>query len=136
MTALFQCLSLQHSTEATIKASLLIITFWFKEGTDARIRNAIQNHQKRSPLKGWLLAIPQLIARMGAKDEELRGTLLMFLGNLASAYPDALIWGLLTAAQTPRSINQTAAKEIMLQMSASGHTEMVQQVSLLTIVET
>ncbi len=69
---------------------------------------------------------------MGAKDEHIRKSLLKFLGRLAQKYPDALIWSLLTAAATPRSIHQSAARDIMSQMSAQGSEEMVVQAQMIS----
>lgn len=58
----------------------------------------------------------------------LRYSLIDFLMQIAGSYADALIWPLLTASQTPRSVHQSAALDIMQQMAASAaHTKMVKQ---------
>lgn len=78
--------------------------------------HAFQKNLKETQHKAWLNVLPQLIARLGTKDERLRASLLEFLLAVARSFPHAVIWPLLTAAETPRSIHQTAAREIMEKM--------------------
>lgn len=116
LVAMFQSIFLQHTAERTLKQTLLAITIWFRHGSNAKVLQALQKHLKETQHKAWLNVLPQLIARLGAKDERLRASLLEFLLAIARSYPHAVIWPLLTAAETPRSIHQTAAREIMEKM--------------------
>jgi FKBP12-rapamycin complex-associated protein len=127
--ALFQSIKLQSGPEQGVKATLLALTLWFRYGgAHRRILTAVKAHLKDTPTNTWLPTIPQLIARLGAKDITLRYSLIDFLMQIAGSYADALIWPLLTASQTPRSVHQSAALDIMQQMSASAlHTKMVKQ---------
>ena len=127
--ALFQSIKLQSGPEQGVKATLLALTLWFRYGgAHRRILTAVKAHLKDTPTNTWLPTIPQLIARLGAKDITLRYSLIDFLMQIAGSYADALIWPLLTASQTPRSVHQSAALDIMQQMSASVlHTKMVKQ---------
>jgi phosphatidylinositol kinase/protein kinase (PI-3 family) len=114
--AMFQSISLQHTAERTLKQTLLAITVWFRYGSNFKVLQAFHKHLRGTQHKAWLNVLPQLIARLGAKDERLRASLLEFLLAVARSFPHAVIWPLLTAAETPRSIHQTAAREIMEKM--------------------
>lgn len=116
LVAMFQSISLQHTAERTLKQTLLAITIWFRHGSNAKVLHAFQKNLKETQHKAWLNVLPQLIARLGTKDERLRASLLEFLLAVARSFPHAVIWPLLTAAETPRSIHQTAAREIMEKM--------------------
>lgn len=116
LAAMFQSISLQHTAERTLKQTLLAITVWFRYGANPKVLQAFHSHLKKTQHKAWLHVLPQLIARLGAKDERLRASLLDFLLAVARSFPHAVIWPLLTAAETPRSIHQTAAREIMEKM--------------------
>lgn len=113
---MFQSISLQHTAERTLKQTLQAITLWFRYGSNRKVVEAFQKYLKETHHKAWLNVLPQLIARLGAKDERLRSSLLDFLLAVARSFPHAVIWPLLTAAETPRSIHQTAAREIMEKM--------------------
>ncbi len=129
LLALFRAIELQSSREHQIKATLLIISLWFRWGTQPRVLESLQGHLRSTEERGWLAAVPQLIARLGAKDHNIRESLLDFLKTISNVFPDALIWPLLMAAQTPRSAHQDAAKEIMLFMSGKSNARiMVQEV--------
>ncbi|KAI5450344.1 hypothetical protein NCC49_003127 [Naganishia albida] len=114
--SMFQSISLQHTAERTLKQTLLAITVWFRYGANPKVLQAFHSHLKKTQHKAWLHVLPQLIARLGAKDERLRASLLDFLLAVARSFPHAVIWPLLTVAETPRSIHQTAAREIMEKM--------------------
>lgn len=128
---MFQCIDLQHSAERILKQTLQAIALWFRYGSNVDVLNAFQKYLKQSPHRAWLGVLPQLIARLGAKDHRLRNSLLEHLLGVAKSFPHAVIWPLLTAAETPRSIHQTAAREIMSKMRDDDKiSRMVQQVSI------
>jgi hypothetical protein len=66
-----------------------------------------------TPINSWLMAIPQLIARLGTQHKELQGVLIDLLKNIASHFPHAIIWPLLTASQTKKEENEAAARVVM-----------------------
>jgi FKBP12-rapamycin complex-associated protein len=92
------------------------------------VLKAVKSYLQETPCATWLSAIPQLIARLGARDLSLRGSLIEFLLRLSSTFGDALIWPLLTASQTPRSVHQSSALTIMHQVGAlPRYSKMVKQ---------
>lgn len=120
---------MERSKEQQIKSTLLVISVWFRWGANPRVIHKLQQHLKETKLKGWLTAVPQLIARIGAKDPGIRASLLNFLKSISNVFPDALIWPLLMAAHTPRSEQEGAAKEVMMHMRALPHArQMVHEV--------
>ncbi|KAJ9099964.1 hypothetical protein QFC21_003972 [Naganishia friedmannii] len=106
----------EHSAERILKQTLQAIALWFRYGSNVKVVTAFRKYLKQSPHRAWLEVLPQLIARLGAKDHRLRHSLLEHLLGVAKSFPHAVIWPLLTAAETPRSIHQTAAREIMGKM--------------------
>jgi FKBP12-rapamycin complex-associated protein len=132
LPALFQCIKVEAGPEQSVKATLLALTLWFRfGGTERKVLTTVKAYLKETPTRTWLPAIPQLIARLGAKDMALRYSLIDFLMQIAGTYADALIWPLLTASQTPRSVHQSAALDIMQQMAASPElTTMIKQAQM------
>ena len=128
---MFKSISLRHTAESTLKQTLKAITLWFRYGSNPRVLAAFQEYLKSTLHKAWLNVLPQLIARLGAKDEALRASLLSFLLAISRSFPHAVIWPLITAAETPRSIHQTAARDIMnkMRMGDVGISKMVSEVS-------
>lgn len=128
-------MQLQSNAEQSLKAALLTITLWFRHGMHPKVLMAIRRHLARTELRPWLAVIPQLIARMGAKDLALRDSLLEFLIDISHVFPDAICWPLLTASQTPRSVHQDAARSIMRKMELTPTSgEMMKEVSLFTLL--
>jgi FKBP12-rapamycin complex-associated protein len=126
---MFKSISLRHTAERTLKQTLQAITMWFRYGSNPKVLATFQDYLRTTPHKAWLNVLPQLIARLGAKDETLRASLLTFLLAISRTFPHAVIWPLITAAETPRSIHQTAAKEIMSRMREdSSISKMVSEV--------
>lgn len=126
---LFQSIKLRTSAEQSIKATLLALMQWFKHGSNPRVLEFVKEEMRTTPTVAWLPTITQLIARLGAKDVQLRESLVKFLLRMAEDYADALIWPLLTASQTPRSVHQGAARSIMKRMTAiPKYSKMVEQV--------
>ena len=113
---MFKSISLRHTAERTLKQTLQAITLWFRYGSNPKVLAAFQEYLKTTLHKAWLSVLPQLIARLGAKEEALRASLHSFLLGVSRSFPHAVIWPLITAAETPRSIHQTAARDIMTKM--------------------
>ena len=82
-------------------------------GSTIRSLFEVETQMARTPIEAWLQAIPQLIARLGTPHKELQGVLVELLRNIASQYPHAVIWPLLTASQTRKKEHQDAARVIM-----------------------
>jgi len=132
LIALFQAIKVDAGPEQSVKATLLALTLWFRfGGTERKVLAVVKKYLRETPTRTWLPAIPQLIARLGAKDMALRYSLVDFLMQISGSYADALIWPLLTASMTPRSVHQSAALDIMQQMAASTElTAMIKQAQM------
>lgn len=96
-----------------IKALLRLVTIWFRYGETESVLIEVEAQLVNTPTKAWLMAIPQLIARLGTQHKELQGLLIDLLKNIASRYPHAIIWPLFTASQTNKIEHQEAAREVM-----------------------
>lgn len=130
ISALFRAINLHWSEEKSLKSTLLVITLWFRYGSNSAVLSAIKRNLSDTQLRPWLSVVPQLIARLGAKDIALRESLIDFLVDVSHAFPDAVCWPLLTAAQTPHSIHQSAANVIMRQMELTSRAgAMIKEVS-------
>jgi FKBP12-rapamycin complex-associated protein len=114
-----------------IKALLRLVTIWFRYGESESVLVEVEAQLVNTPTKAWLMAIPQLIARLGTKHKELQGLLIDLLKNIASRYPHAIIWPLFTASQTNKVEHQEAAREIMNYIcTMSDGTRLVNQAQL------
>lgn len=128
---LFHSVRAQDSPEKMIKALLRLVTIWFRYGESESVLVEVEAQLVNTPTKAWLMAIPQLIARLGTKHKELQGLLIDLLKNIASRFPHAIIWPLFTASQTNKVEHQEAAEEIMNYIcTMSDGTRLVNQAQL------
>ncbi|WVF66281.1 hypothetical protein IAT40_001021 [Kwoniella sp. CBS 6097] len=110
---LFLASRTKESPEFVIKALLRLVTLWFRFGENTAVLVEVENQLNITPVEPWLSAIPQLIARLGTPHRELQHTLISLLKDIASHYPHAVIWPLLTATQTRKVEHQDGARVIM-----------------------
>lgn len=96
-----------------IKALLRLVTLWFRYGESESVLVEVRQQLNETAVSSWLEAIPQLIARLGTRHKDLQGLLISLLKNIASQYPHAVIWPLLTASQTKKAEHEEAARVIM-----------------------
>jgi FKBP12-rapamycin complex-associated protein len=96
-----------------IKALLRLVTLWFRYGESPSVLIEVSSQLSSTPISSWLMAIPQLIARLGTIHKDLQGVLINLLKDIASHYPHAVIWPLLTASQTKKVEHDEAARVIM-----------------------
>lgn len=109
---LFQATRSEESPEKIIKALLRLVTVWFRYGEVDGVLIEVEQQLLTTAVSSWLQAIPQLIARLGTRHKDLQGVLIRLLRDIASAYPHAVIWPLLTASQS-KAEHQEAANIIM-----------------------
>jgi len=127
---LFQAIR-QPTPEKMIKALLRLVTLWFRFGETASVLEEVQQQLEDTPISLWLMAIPQLIARLGTPHKALQGALLRLLKNIASNYPHAVVWPLLTATKTRKVEHERAARVIMdFICSMPGGTSLISQAEL------
>ncbi|KAL7423565.1 hypothetical protein Q5752_001145 [Cryptotrichosporon argae] len=110
---LFQAVRSRDSPERKIRVLLRLVTLWFRYGESSGVLHEVETQLAQTPIDAWLLAIPQLIARLGTRDRALQGVLVDLLRSIAFRFPHAVIWPLLTASQTRKVEHQNAAKLIM-----------------------
>lgn len=110
---LFQSVRSRETPEKMIKALLRLVTLWFRYGESPAVLVEVEQQLTDTSISAWLMAIPQLIARLGTRHKELQGVLINLLKNIASQYPHAVIWPLLTASQTRKPEHEDAARTIM-----------------------
>jgi len=110
---LFQAVRAHETPEKMIKALLRLVTLWFRFGETESVLVEVEQQLTETPISRWLMAIPQLIARLGTRHKALQGELIQLLRNISSHYPHAVIWPLLTASQTRKVEHDQAARVIM-----------------------
>lgn len=113
LRGLFQAVRSPETPERMIRALLRLVTLWFQYGQSTSVLLEVQQQLIQTPITCWLMAIPQLIARLGTPHKDLQGVLIELLKNIASRYPHAIIWPLLTASQTKKVEHEEAAQVIM-----------------------
>ena len=128
---LFQSVRSRETPEKIIRALLRLVTLWFRYGESESVLIEVEQQFGETPISSWLAAIPQLIARLGTPDKDLQGLLLRLLKSIASQYPHAVIWPLLTATQTRKQEHEDAARVIMdFICTMPDGTKLVQQAKL------
>ena len=131
MLGLFQAVRANETPEKMIKALLRLVTLWFRYGESDSVLIEVEAQLVNTPNTAWLMAIPQLIARLGTNHKALQSLLIKLLKNIASRFPHAIIWPLFTASQTNKVENETAAREIMEYIcSMPEGTRLVRQAQL------
>ena len=110
---LFQAVRSRETPERLIKALLRLVTLWFRFGETGLVLAEVKLQLDVTPISRWLMGIPQLIARLGTRHEDLQGLLIALLKDIANQYPHAVVWPLLTASQTRKIEHEKAAGVIM-----------------------
>ncbi|ORX39339.1 hypothetical protein BD324DRAFT_577344 [Kockovaella imperatae] len=110
---LFQAVRSRETPEKMIKALLRLVTLWFRYGESESVLAEVQHQLSATAISAWLMAIPQLIARLGTLHPELQALLIDLLKDIARQFPHAAIWPLLTASQTQKVEHERAARMIM-----------------------
>lgn len=114
-----------------IKALLRLVTIWFRYGESESVLVEVEQQLAETSISSWLMALPQLIARLGTLHRPLQTVLINLLENIASQYPHAIIWPLLTATQTRKPEHEDAARVIMRFIcTMPDGTKLVQQAQL------
>jgi FKBP12-rapamycin complex-associated protein len=128
---LFQAVRSQETPEKMIKAILRLVTVWFRYGESESVLIEVEQQLLTTPINSWLMAIPQLIARLGTRHKDLQGVLIDLLKNIASHFPHAVIWPLLTARQTRKEEHEEGARVVMNYIcSMPDGTRLVNQAEL------
>lgn len=131
LRGLFLAVRVRETPEKQIKSLLRLITIWFRYGEHESVLSVVRSQLAQTPTSAWLMAIPQLIARLGTRDQALQGVLLDLLKSIASHYPHAMIWPLLTATQTRKVEHQQGAGVIMRHIDAMADgTRLVTQAEM------
>ena len=131
LQGLFQAVRANDTPERRIRGLLRLVTLWFSYGEASSVLAEVNYQLKATSISSWLVAIPQLIARLGTRHEDLRGALVELLKNIASQYPHAVIWPLLTASHTKKAEDQNAARLVMDYIcTMSDGTRLVQQAEM------
>ncbi|WRT63514.1 uncharacterized protein IL334_000419 [Kwoniella shivajii] len=113
LRGLFLAARTKENPDFVIKALLRLVTLWFNFGESTAVLVEVESQLSLTSVEPWLSALPQLIARLGTPQKDLQYTLINLLKSIASQYPHAVIWPLLTATQTSKVEHQDAARVIM-----------------------
>lgn len=92
---------------------LRLLTLWFSYGGHDLVSNFFSKGREDIAIDTWLDVIPQIIARIQTPLTNLRRDLNRLLKEVGVRHPQALIYPLAVASQSPSPSRRSAAKTIM-----------------------
>ncbi|KAJ7171409.1 phosphatidylinositol 3-kinase [Mycena filopes] len=107
----FRSISLR--SQDALQDSLRLLTLWFKYGSHEEISRVIASGFSTVSIDTWLPVIPQIIARIQTPHANIRHTLNNLLTAVGKTHPQALIYPLTVASQSPSESRQIAALAIV-----------------------
>lgn len=114
VTGFFRSIAL--SSGNSLQDTLRLLTLWFKYGHRAEVSAALAKGFPTVNIDTWLQVIPQLIARIHAPSQNVRGLIHQLLSDVGKAHPQALVYTLTVASKSPSVFRKNAALAIMEKM--------------------
>ena len=100
--ALFQCIGC--SPALSLPNVLRLLTLWFSfYGSTSDLESAFEDGFDSVPLKVWVQAIPQILARLRSRRSALRKSIQRLLSRIGSQYPQSVVFALTVASDDPVS---------------------------------
>ena len=97
----------------TLQGLLRLIDIWFEIGGNLEIDKLIRDSFKEIGYEKWLLVLPQLLARVGVKNEIVRLSLILILKQIGIHHPRSLLFPIIIIQQSKSIIKRTAAETIL-----------------------
>lgn len=101
---------------------LRLLTLWFKYGAKKEAEGAMREGFELIQVDKWLTVIPQLMARIHISLRTVRHGIHNVLTNLGKVHPQALVFPLTVAKQSPFPTRVTAAQSIMTSLRQYSST--------------
>lgn len=130
--ALFRSVDLcSHNINIALQDVLRILSIWFSNVDVEQVNEAVHMGIDQLQDHVWLSVIPQLIARISVNSKLARTILAHLLIRVGQKYPQALIYPLAVAENSPDIIRRAMAKRVLAGMRVSNET-LVHQASLIS----
>ena len=104
------------SLSKTLQDILRLIDIWFQVGNDEELNKLILESFEQIAIESWLLVIPQLLARVGIKDETIRNSLVYILKKIGLNHPRSLNYPLIVMYKFKSSIKNKTVEMILTEM--------------------
>lgn len=114
-----------------LQDTLRLITLWFSYGTKKGVLHILEAELEKVPANNWLSVVPQLIARIHLKSNEISGILRKLLCKVAHAHPQALVWPISVALNTTDQQQRIVATEVLLEMR-KNKKQLVEEATLVS----
>jgi hypothetical protein len=112
-----------------LQDTLRLITLWFSYGTKKGVLQVLETELDKISPDNWLAVIPQLIARIHIKSQEISGLLRKLLVKVAAAHPQLLVCPISVALNTNDSQQRQVALEVLSQVRKNSK-ELVEDATL------
>lgn len=91
--------------------SLKIISILFKQG-NTQLYQMFYQHMDSTPISIWLQVLPQIIARAGSDDHDLRKFIKKLIYYVGSQQPHVVLYSLMVPLKSDKSLRQKIASSI------------------------
>jgi len=122
-----------------LQAMLMIITLWFKHGSEESVHCAMEYGLAKTSVGIWLGVVPQLVARLDHAESNARSLLTHLLSRISLVHPQALVYPLTIAGNSSESSRRKLSKSILCTMqhvaSSQHHNQTVVAVAGLVALE-
>ncbi|KAJ1949277.1 phosphatidylinositol kinase- protein kinase tor1, partial [Dispira parvispora] len=108
--------SIALSSGNTLQDTLRLLALMFNYGHQQEVCLALNRGLHEVPVQTWLQVIPQLIARIHIRYENVRHLIQHILALLGKEYPQSLLFSLIVASKSESQSRQKIAMEVMDKM--------------------
>jgi FKBP12-rapamycin complex-associated protein len=114
-----------------LQDTLRLLTLWFTYGTKMQVFQLLSTELEQVSPEHWLMVLPQLIARMHVKSNEIAGLLQKMLVKMARTHPQALVCPIYVALNTTDLQQKQMATEVVAEMR-KGNSQLVDEAILVS----
>lgn len=114
-----------------LQDTLRLITLWFSYGTKKGVFQILESELEKVSPDNWLSVVPQLIARIHIKSNEISALLRKLLIKVASAHPQPLVWPISVALNTNDNQQRMVASEVLSEMR-KNRKQLVEEATLVS----
>ena len=104
------------SLSKTLQDILKLIDIWFQVGDSEDLNKLILESFEQIAIESWLFVIPQLLARVGVKNEIIRNSLVYILKKIGLNHPRSLNYSLIVMYKFKSSIKNKTVEMILTEM--------------------
>jgi PI-3-kinase-related kinase SMG-1 len=114
---------------ATLKATLRLLKLIVQHGDG--LQDVLERGLNQTPLRAWLMIVPQLFSRLGSAGDVQRAQLTNLLCRIAQTYPHAVLYAAVTGVRDVKGPSLQCFQAIRIALDQQHHTMVAELESMI-----